>query len=682
MRFILILTFIFAFLQPNYSKSKKSKKPNATSSTNLQPINLEELSKDIHPGDDFFEYVNAKWIKNNPIPSDKTSWGAFDILQENSNLAIKKIIDKAAKSKAPKGSNLQLLRDFYKSGMDTVSINKAGLQPIQTYINQINTIKDKNSMSELLGVFQYRDITTPFGFYISQDAKNTEQYITYITQYGLGLPEKDYYLRNDENSENIKNAYKNYIQKIFELGNKNQANSRMQDVWEIELLLAKASMSKVEQRDPIKTYNKYTYKQLKNTFTNIDWDILFSTMQFPKIDALIIGEVDFLKSVDSLLPTIAYSKWQNYFYFHLINSLSKYLPANYVNARFDFYGKTLYGQQSMEPRWKRVTNIANQYLRDVVGQEYIKENFSPNAKNRALELIKNIKIALKDRIDQLTWMSADTKLKATEKLNTIIPKIGYPDKWRSYEGLDIKKQAYVLNILNAIVFENKRVINQLGKPIDKTEWLMGPQTVNAYYNPLMNEIVFPAAILQAPFFYEFADDAVNYGGIGMVIGHEITHGFDDQGAQFDAKGNLNNWWTETDANNYKKLTEVFVNQYSSYYPIDSIPINGELTLGENIADLGGMIIALNALRKSLENKRVGLIDGFSPEQRFFLNYAIIWRDNMRAEALKQQLYTDEHTPPKYRVNVVLTNLQEFYDAFNVSTQQKMFIPIEKRAIMW
>jgi putative endopeptidase len=666
------------FVQAKPKKCNKSKEQTSI----VKPIILQDLSTNIHPADDFFEYVNAKWIQNNPIPSDKTSWGAFDLLQEKSTTAVKKIIDHATKSKAPKGSNLQILGDFFKSGMDTNAINKAGITPLLPYIEIINNAKDKQSIGKMLGLLQVRDINTPFGFYISQDAKNSEKYITYITQSGLGMPDKDYYLRTDEKSEKLKTAYKNYIQKIFELGGKNNIKQCVQDVWETELLLANASMSRVEQRDPIKTYNKFTIKELKNQYKNIDWDIMFNAMQFPKIDEIIVEQVDYLKTYDSLLQVIPQTQWQNYLYFQLVNSLSRYLSSNYVNARFDFYGKVLSGQVAMEPRWKRISNIANNYLRDVIGQEYVKENFSVSAKNRSLELIKNIKAALKDRIDQLTWMSPDTKLKAIEKLNKINTKIGYPEKWRSYEGLDIRKQAFVLNILNAIELENKRVIQQLGKPIDKTEWHMGPQTVNAYYNPLMNEIVFPAAILQAPFFYENADDAVNYGGIGMVIGHEITHGFDDQGAQFDANGNLNNWWTEEDAKNYKKLTEVFVSQYSNYYPIDSIPINGELTPGENIADLGGMIIAPNALNKSLENKKMSLIDGLTPEQRFFLNYAIIWRDNTRPEALKQQLYTNEHTPAKYRVNVVLTNLQEFYDAFKVTPNHKMYIKEAERATMW
>jgi putative endopeptidase len=676
--FLITLLLTIGFVQAKPKKCNKSKEQTSI----VKPIILQDLSTNIHPADDFFEYVNAKWIQNNPIPSDKTSWGAFDLLQEKSTTAVKKIIDHATKSKAPKGSNLQILGDFFKSGMDTNAINKAGITPLLPYIEIINNAKDKQSIGKMLGLLQVRDINTPFGFYISQDAKNSEKYITYITQSGLGMPDKDYYLRTDEKSEKLKTAYKNYIQKIFELGGKNNIKQCVQDVWETELLLANASMSRVEQRDPIKTYNKFTIKELKNQYKNIDWDIMFNAMQFPKIDEIIVEQVDYLKTYDSLLQVIPQTQWQNYLYFQLVNSLSRYLSSNYVNARFDFYGKVLSGQVAMEPRWKRISNIANNYLRDVIGQEYVKENFSVSAKNRSLELIKNIKAALKDRIDQLTWMSPDTKLKAIEKLNKINTKIGYPEKWRSYEGLDIRKQAFVLNILNAIELENKRVIQQLGKPIDKTEWHMGPQTVNAYYNPLMNEIVFPAAILQAPFFYENADDAVNYGGIGMVIGHEITHGFDDQGAQFDANGNLNNWWTEEDAKNYKKLTEVFVSQYSNYYPIDSIPINGELTLGENIADLGGMIIALNALNKSLENKKMSLIDGLTPEQRFFLNYAIIWRDNTRPEALKQQLYTNEHTPAKYRVNVVLTNLQEFYDAFKVTPNHKMYIKEAERATMW
>jgi len=385
--FLITLLLTIGFVQAKPKKCNKSKEQTSI----VKPIILQDLSTNIHPADDFFEYVNAKWIQNNPIPSDKTSWGAFDLLQEKSTTAVKKIIDHATKSKAPKGSNLQILGDFFKSGMDTNAINKAGITPLLPYIEIINNAKDKQSIGKMLGLLQVRDINTPFGFYISQDAKNSEKYITYITQSGLGMPDKDYYLRTDEKSEKLKTAYKNYIQKIFELGGKNNIKQCVQDVWETELLLANASMSRVEQRDPIKTYNKFTIKELKNQYKNIDWDIMFNAMQFPKIDEIIVEQVDYLKTYDSLLQVIPQTQWQNYLYFQLVNSLSRYLSSNYVNARFDFYGKVLSGQVAMEPRWKRISNIANNYLRDVIGQEYVKENFSVSAKNRSLELIKNIK---------------------------------------------------------------------------------------------------------------------------------------------------------------------------------------------------------------------------------------------------------------------------------------------------
>lgn len=649
-----------------------------------KPINVSDFDPNIKPGDDFFDYVNGKWINENPIPPEKSRWGAFDILQEKSNQAVKSILENAAYTKiaAPKGSNIQLLGDFYRSAMDTATIDQAGAKPLDGFAEQIRNAKTRTEIGTLLGELQTRDIKTPFGFYVNQDAKNTTRYIIYLTQDGLGLPDRDYYFRNDPQSQKVIEAYKNFVTNTFKLTGSANPEQQMQDVWDIEYVLAGASMTRVELRDPEKTYNLFTVDQLKSTYTNIDWDAFFKVLNAKPFNELNIDQPGFLQVYDSLLAVIPHEKWVSYQYFHLVNSNARYLSSDIVNNRFDFYGKVLSGTQVLEPRWKRVSYVAGNYLRDLIGQEYVKTNFSPNAKQRALELVENLRATLSERIQGLTWMNDTTKAKAQEKLGKIMVKVGYPDKWWSYDGLDVKNQPFVLNVLACTERENRRVLEKIGSPIDRSEWGMGPQTVNAYYNPLLNEIVFPAAILQPPFFYEFGDDAVNYGGIGMVIGHEITHGFDDEGSQFDAEGNLQNWWTSGDRDNYEKLTERFVEQYNGYEVVDSLAINGELTLGENIADLGGMIITYNAMKKALANKKVDLIDGLTPDQRLFINYAIIWRDHSRPASLKQQIYTDPHSPAKFRVNGVLSNFPEFFDAFGVKPENQMFTKEEDRSKMW
>lgn len=454
----------------------------------------------------------------------------------------------------------------------------------------------------------------------------------------------------------------------------------MKNVLEVETALATVSSSRVELRDPEANYNLYTIDKLKADFKDIDWTAFFKEMNVdPK--EVVVGQVKFFHGLDSLRMAIPNDKWKSYLAFEFINSTSRYLSDEFVDARFDFFGKVLSGAKVKEPRWKRVSGVAENYLRDIIGQEYVKTNFPPQAKTRALVLVNNIKASLADRINQLTWMGAETKAKALDKLQKIDVKIGYPDKWWTYENLDIKRQAYVLNYLNCAANENMRVLARLKKDkIDRSEWGMGPQTVNAYYNPTMNEIVFPAAILQPPFFYMNGDDAINYGGIGMVIGHEITHGFDDQGSQFDGDGNMKNWWTDEDKKAYNALTDKFVQQYNGF-EIDSLHVNGELTQGENIADLGGMIIAFNAFKKANPDN-TKLINGLTPEQRFFINYAIIWRDHMRPEAMRNQILTNEHSPAKFRVNGVLGNLPQFHQAFNVKPGDKMYFPEDKRETMW
>lgn len=652
-------------------------------------IKLTDFSNKIKPQEDFFEYVNQRWIKTNPIPEDKASFGMFEKLEEKSKLAVKRILENAAnvKIKAAKGSNTQILGDFYRNAMDTAAINKVGVQPLQTLFTEIENAKSTSALTKIFSKLGMRDINSPLGYYVDADAKNTSRYIMYINQGGLGLPDKDFYFRKDEKSLKNLDAYREYVKNIFQLAGLDKTKSSKEqanNVMEIEMLLAAASKSRVELRDPEKNYNLYTIEKLKQDFKHIDWDAFFAEMKVaPK--EIVLGQPSFYKTVDSMFAKVPHEKWVSYIEFQLVNGTAKHLNEELVNARFNFYGKTLSGIQQLEPRWKRVAGISEQYLRDLIGQEYVKLNFSPKAKTRAHELVENIRAALKERINELTWMSSETKIKAQEKLAKIDVKVGYPDKWWTYENTDVSNQPHVLNVLNATYAENLRILARLSREkIDRTEWGMGPQTVNAYYNPLNNEIVFPAAILQPPFFYENADDAVNYGGIGMVIGHEITHGFDDQGCQFDADGNLKNWWTDKDKKNYEELTSKFVKQYNGYHPFpnDSLHVNGELTLGENIADLGGMIISYNALQKALAKKAQAPINSLTPDQRFFINYAIIWRTSMRPEAMRMQVLSNEHSPAKFRVNGVLSNLPIFYKAFNVQATDKMYRKEEDRAKMW
>ena len=683
--FSLLVSFSFYATDANACK-RKNKTSNATTDV---AINKADFSKTVLPSDDFYDYVNQKWCKDHPIPADKSDFGMFDVLDEESRNVVKRILENSANLKiySPKGSNLQLLGDFYRSAMDTTYIEKMGVQPLQAWLTEIEQTKDKTSLSKTLARLQLRNVNTPIGYYVDADAKNTSRYIMYVGQGGLGLPDKDFYFRTDEKSKKILEAYKAYIQKMVHLAKLDKtknAETIANTILEIETAIADASFSRIELRDPEKNYNLFTIEQLKADTKNFDWDIFFGEMKVaPK--EIVVGQPNFIKKYDSLITSIPHEKWITYYQFQLINGLAKYMNSELANARFDFYGKTLRGAQTMEPRWKQVTRTAEDNLRDLIGQEYVKTKFSPNAKKRALEMVENIRTSLKERIQQLTWMGEATKTKALEKLAKIDVKIGYPDKWWTYENTDISNQPYVLNVLNCAYAENLRILEKLKKDkIDRTEWHMGPQQVNAYYNPLMNEIVFPAAILQPPFFYENADDAINYGGIGMVIGHEITHGFDDQGCQFDAEGNMKNWWTEEDKKNYEAMTQKFVDEYNQFKPYegDSLHVNGKLTLGENIADLGGMIISYNALQKAISKNNPGKINGLTPDQRFFTNYAIIWRNNYRPEALRMQILSNEHSPAKYRVNGVLKNLPIFYNAFDVKPQDNMFTKEIDRAKMW
>lgn len=648
-------------------------------------IDITMLDSSFNPADDFFGFVNDKWIKANPIPASKSSWGAFYELDEKSQAILKDIQEKAAKDKnAAEGSNTQIIGAFYKNAMDSTGIDKAGIEPLKPILDELESLDNGDGLARFYARNTKYGIEVPFALFVEQDFQNTTRYISYLYQSGLGLPDRDYYFRDKEKDKTIRDAYVKYIQKLFELSGKTseEAVIMAKNVMDIEMQLAKASMTLVEQRDPYATYNLKSIDELKKLAPAFNWDIYFKEIGIEAPKEIVIGMPKFMGEWNKMLSKISFDKWKDYYRFHILNSCAEQLSSNFETAHFDFYDKTLSGKQEMEPRWKRITKVADYLLRDILGQEYVKVAFDENSKKKALELVDNLKIALGQRIDKLTWMGDSTKQKAHEKLNKIMVKIGYPDKWRSYEGIKIKDQHYLLNTFAGVEYEFNRMLKKLGKEIDRTEWGMGPQTVNAYYNPLLNEIVFPAAILQPPFFDANADDAVNYGGIGMVIGHELTHGFDDQGRQFDADGNLKNWWMKEDEENFKKLAQKFVIQYNKYMPVDSVFINGELTLGENIADLGGMIIAYTAFKNASAGKKEETIDGYTPDQRFFINFAQIWRTHYREEAALQRLYTDPHSPPKYRVIGTLSNFPEFYSAFGVKEGNKMFVPDSLRCTMW
>jgi putative endopeptidase len=646
-------------------------------------IDVSALSKEVSPQDNFFDYVNAKWLAENPIPDSKGGWGAFHELDEKSLHTTHEIMRSYAlmKNIPAMGSNQQLLADYYRSGMDSVSANRLGIQPIRPILQGVAGLKDKDAFTHLIAQFAMKGIKQPLDFYVYSDQKEVNTNVLYINAGGLGLPDRDYYFRTDDRSKQLQEAYKTYITNIFQLSGESakSAKKKAAEVYALEEKLADATFTLVQRRDPYLTYNKVSRDELRKLAPQLNWDQYFAALGiYPEF--VILESPDYVKALNEQVKSASLAQWQAYFTFHTLNSTASVLSDEFVNLHFDFHGKTVRGRLAMEERWKRITRSADAMLGELLGQEYVKTAFSPTAKKKALQLVENLRSALSDRIDALDWMGAETKAKALEKLQAINVKIGYPDKWKSYKGLEIKDQAFVLNRMAANTYEVKRNLGHLGKPVDKSEWLMNPQTVNAYYNPLYNEIVFPAAILQPPFFNEHADDACNYGGIGMVIGHELTHGFDDQGRQYDAEGNLNDWWTAEDAEKFEQKAARFIEQYNKYMPLDSVFINGELTQGENIADLGGVIIAWEGFKKA--NPNAPAIDGLSADERFFINFTQIWRGHTRTESLRTHLYTAPHSPEKYRVLGSLTNFQPFYDTYHVQPHHGMYTPVEERSDMW
>jgi len=644
------------------------------------------LDTTVSPTKDFFEYANGGWLKKNPIPGDQVRWGSFNILAEDNKAHLKELAEAAsAKTGATKGSPEQLVGDFYHSAMDTVTIEKLGATPIKGEMEQIDKIADMKQALATVAKMQMWGDDPMFNFFAGQDPKNSEVVVPQVYQGGLSLPDRDFYLKDDNRSKMIREEYVKHVSKMFQLYGLDAAMSdkNAATVMRIETDLANASMTRVDQRDPYKTYHKVTIADLDAITPDLKWSDMLAGLDVKgKYDYLVLGQPDFLKELERQLKETSLNDWKIYLKWHMLNNASSALSNNFVMEQFHFNNQIMNGQKQIQARWKRMVGMTDNYLGDALGQLYVAKYFPPEAKKKADELVSNLMAVYHDRINNLDWMSDGTKKKATEKLSTIMRKIGYPDKWKDYAGVEISPDNFFKNLKGAAQWSYEYMINKIGKPVDRTEWGMTPPTVNAYYNPQLNEIVFPAGILQPPFFDANADDAVNYGGIGAVIGHEMTHGFDDEGRNYDAKGNLTNWWTSEDSSKFLGKANMLVNQFSNYTVNDSLHVNGQLTLGENIADLGGLSIAYEAFKKTDEGRSNEKIDDFTPDQRFFLGFARIWAGSIRPEAAAQRIITDPHSPALYRVNGPLSNMQEFYTAFNNKQGENMWRADSIRAKIW
>jgi putative endopeptidase len=650
----------------------------------MKEINVANFDTTVKPQQDFYHYVNGTWLKNNPIPGAEAAWGSFNQVADSNTAHLRKILEEAAKNKnnAP-GSIEQKVGDFFAMIMDSDKTTKEGITPLNPELEKIKAIHDDKSFWTEVASLMKMGPDVMFGFGVGQDAKNSTKEICQTSQGGISLPSKDYYLDSTPRMMKIRAAYFDYVQKLFMQMNepKDVAQADAQKVMDIETAMAKISKSRVELRDVQASYNKMTFADFEKMTPNIDWNTCLSIFGIKSIDSIIVTQPAFSKGLSRLVKSMPMDDWKAYLRYHLVHSEASKLGDTLYKISFDFWGRTLSGVREMQPRWKRAVQGTSGALGQLLGQLYVAKYFSPEAKNRVEEMVHNIIATYKERINQLAWMSPETKKYAMAKLDKIMLKLCYPDKWRDYSALQIKRDAYVLNSFRVEEWNFNYDISKLGKPVDRTEWGMSPQTVNAYYNPGLNEIVFPAGIMQPPFFDPKRDDAMNYGAMGGIIGHELTHGFDDQGSQFDAEGNLHKWWTNQDSTLYTGRLAVLIKQFDGYM-MDSAQVNGHLTIGENTADLGGLTIAYYALQKDLKAHPEGVVQGFTPEQRFFISWAQGWRMNIRPAYLRQLVSVDPHSPAMFRVNGPMSDMPEFYKAFNVKAGDGMYRPDDQRATIW
>jgi putative endopeptidase len=646
-------------------------------------IDKSNMDLSVKPGDNFYEYADGNWIKNNPVPASKTRWGSFDELREQSSKRLQILLEDAEKHTA-KNRQTQVIGDFYASGMDSAAIEKKGYLPIKPLLDEVDKLNSLPAFIDEVAFIRTKGIASAiFGMYISPDRKNVRKYIPSLNFGGTSLADKDYYSKNDPRSTKIRNAYSNYLNTMFGLVGEDAttAAASAASVLKIETILAANQYSRVEMRNPYKSYNKFSVADLSKMSTNFNWENLFKIMKVKGADSVLLNNPNLLKVADSLLTKLPLSDWKSYLKWKIIGGAAPFLSSAFVNADFTFT-QVQTGQKVPTPRWQRMSSLIDRSLGDFIGQLYVEKYFKPEAKARMLELVNNLQATFGERIKRLDWMSNETKVKALEKLHAFAKKIAYPDKWKTYEGVTINKNDFLGNVRSVSVWGYNYMVNKMGKPVDRTEMGMTPPTINASYSPTNNDLTFPAGILQSPFFDFGADDAVNYGGIGAVIGHEMTHGFDDQGRQFDAVGNLNDWWAPKDGEKFKAKAQQVVDQYNALTVLDTIHVNGKLTLGENLADLGGLNIAYEAFTKTKQFKENKKINGLTPTQRFFLSWAQVWRNNILPDNAAQLILTDPHSPGIHRTNAPLENIDAWYKAFDVKPGDAMYKKPEDRIKIW
>ncbi len=640
------------------------------------------FDRSVRPQDDFFAFVNGGWLKRTQIPAARTSIGTFLSLRDNSQAALRAIIDSVSAGQNARGSTGQKVGDLYRSFMDTARIEQLGVAPVRADLDRIAAVRSRDQLPELFAQMRRISVASPLAFAVGQDQGNSSRYAVTVSQSGLGLPDRDYYLVDNERNTAIRNAYVQYLETLLRLSGNANAAAGARDVLAFETALARIQWDRVRNRDRNASYNPMSVADLQARTPGFRWSSYFATAGLPSVDSVIVRQPDYLNAVDALMAATPLETVKTYMAIRVLDPAAQYLGREFRDARFGFRGRVLSGQEQNRQRWELGVTAVEGALGEAVGELYVQRHFSPQSKARMEELVANLMVAYREAINELEWMSPATRAEAQAKLAGFTVKIGYPDEWQDYSALEIRPDDLMGNVRRSAEFEYQDMIRRLGQPVDRGKWGMTPQTVNAYYNSVNNEIVFPAAILQPPFFDLNADDAVNYGAIGAVIGHEISHGFDDQGRKSDGEGNLRDWWTAQDAAAFEQRATMLVEQYSAFEPIPGARVNGRLTLGENIGDVSGVAIAHRAYRKSLEGRQAPVIDGFTGDQRFFLGYAQVWRSMAREQTLRQNLLTDTHSPGMYRTNGVLANIPAFYEAFNVRPGDRMYLPAERRVKIW